>query len=385
MLSRNDTGGRVDIVPTDSLARGGSTRLYLLDAFRFGAAVAVLLYHYVSSYIEYDALPPVLRAATHVTRYGYLGVELFFMISGFVILWSAQSRTPTQFAVSRVGRLYPTFWVALLISTLLIAISSNWLPNANDAQLSVGRLVANATMVPTVMGAVPIDGVYWTLEFEIRFYLLVFILILVRQIEYSERWLYVWLALCAWSEFRPLPWSVAYLTLAPYGPFFIAGSVFYLIYAQGLSIPRVLALGVTMGLAISASLKVRSSFITPDIVSEWVVPIVVVGFYLLFVGMLMHRERSDAAAPYAQSLGALTYPLYLTHATLGSLLIAGLSPLIGVSVSLVLATVLAFVLAQFLSVTVDIPARRPMYNACYTLLRFARIAVARHLEKGRPL
>jgi peptidoglycan/LPS O-acetylase OafA/YrhL len=368
-----------------ALATDNSTRLHLLDVFRFCAALAVLLYHYVSSYVDYAELPSALRAATHVTRYGYLGVELFFMISGFVILWSAQGRTATQFAVSRVSRLYPTFWVAMLLSTLLIVISENWRAGAGDTPISLARLVANATMVPSLLGAVPIDGVYWTLEFEIRFYLLVFVLILVRQMENSERWLYIWLALCAWSEFGSPPWAVTYFALAPYGPFFIAGSLFYLIYALGFSVPRVIALGATAALTISASLKVRSSFLTPDVVSQWVVPVVVAGFFILFLGMLLHRERGDSVAPCTESFGALTYPLYLTHATLGSILIEVLTPSIGVSASLFAATLLALGLAQVLSVTVDIPARRPMREACFKGLRFVRRALAVRVEKGRPL
>jgi peptidoglycan/LPS O-acetylase OafA/YrhL len=371
--------------PSGPLATGNSTRLHLLDVFRFCAALAVLLYHYVSSYVDYAELPPALRAATHVTRYGYLGVELFFMISGFVILWSAQGRTATQFAVSRVSRLYPTFWVAMLLSALLIVISADWRASAGDTPMSLARLAANATMVPSLLGAAPIDGVYWTLEFEIRFYVLVFILILVRQMGRSERWLYMWLALCAWSEFGSPPWAVAYFALAPYGPFFIAGSLFYLIYAHGFSVSRVIALAATAVLTIDASLKVRSSFLTPDVISQWLVPVVVVGFFILFLGMLLYRERGDSVAPYTESLGALTYPLYLTHATLGSILIEVLTPWIGVSASLAAATLLALGLARVLSVTVDIPARRPMREACYVGLRFIRHALAARVEKGRPL
>jgi len=45
--------------------------------------------------------------------HGYLGVNLFFMISGFVILWTARDRTPSGFVLSRITRLYPEFWIGV--------------------------------------------------------------------------------------------------------------------------------------------------------------------------------------------------------------------------------------------------------------------------------
>ena len=75
-------------------------RLPALDLLRFAAAMGVLAYHYISSYLPEDLGSRWLEYAAHVTRYGYLGVELFFIISGFVILWSAQGKSATSFAVS---------------------------------------------------------------------------------------------------------------------------------------------------------------------------------------------------------------------------------------------------------------------------------------------
>ena len=51
-------------------------------------------------------------AIANVTKYGYLGVNLFLLISGFVILVSSDGKSPRQFVISRIVRLYPTYWVA---------------------------------------------------------------------------------------------------------------------------------------------------------------------------------------------------------------------------------------------------------------------------------
>ena len=76
-------------------ATKGAERLPALDLLRFFAAAAVMVYHYTYYFAESGG--PELSALEAVTRHGYLGVELFFMISGFVILWSASNRTAKKF------------------------------------------------------------------------------------------------------------------------------------------------------------------------------------------------------------------------------------------------------------------------------------------------
>lgn len=75
------------------------------------AALAVMIFHYGfrgnavgMSQFSYE---PMAEAA----KYGYLGVELFFMISGFVILMTASAGSLRRFCVSRAVRLYPSFWI----------------------------------------------------------------------------------------------------------------------------------------------------------------------------------------------------------------------------------------------------------------------------------
>src|SRR5436190_1602313 len=53
-------------------------------------------------------------------KYGYLGVELFFIVSGFVILLTALNRSAREFVVSRGTRLYPAFWTCVTITFLAI-------------------------------------------------------------------------------------------------------------------------------------------------------------------------------------------------------------------------------------------------------------------------
>src|SRR5689334_13592680 len=84
---------------------GGVERAPWIDALRILAACAVLGFH-----VFY--LTPVIQMPTSVQRiacHGYLGVEVFFMISGYVISLSAAGRTHCAFARARLLRLWPAF------------------------------------------------------------------------------------------------------------------------------------------------------------------------------------------------------------------------------------------------------------------------------------
>ena len=339
------------------------TRLPNLDLLRFIAAVMVLLYHYISSYIAPRIDDSVFSAVSLVTRYGYLGVELFFMISGFVIVWSAQKRSAPEFVISRFSRLYPTFWVAMLLTALAIFLLEPLVVESDPTRIDLRTLAANATMMPQIFDAPRIDGVYWTLEFEIRFYFLVFLLVLFGQMTRLELWLYTWLAVCVVSLWIPPPWVFSYFLLLTYAPFFIAGSLFYVVFANGWSVKRMLGMIIVMGLCVEASLRHKSGFLTPDAASLWIVPAITVLFFPVFL-VLIRGRRPWVSGAIAYRLGALTYPLYLTHAVIGSLLVRLLLEPLGPYVTFFVVTAFAFLLAQILVVAVDKPARRPAARMC---------------------
>ena len=90
-------------------------RLQLLDYGRFAAAFSVLLYHYTFNGFRNGKISSIgpVDFITYVTHFGKIGVEFFFIISGYVIYYSAQNKTPGEFAFSRIKRLYPAFWFAV--------------------------------------------------------------------------------------------------------------------------------------------------------------------------------------------------------------------------------------------------------------------------------
>ena len=92
------------------------SRLELLDYGRFLAAISVALFHYTFNGISNGKIASITLIPNLVefTKYGYLGVHLFFMISGYVIFFSARKGAPSKFAVNRAVRLYPAYWFAVL-------------------------------------------------------------------------------------------------------------------------------------------------------------------------------------------------------------------------------------------------------------------------------
>jgi peptidoglycan/LPS O-acetylase OafA/YrhL len=316
-------------------------RIPTLDLLRFVAAAGVMLYHFVTCF---PTDPPAISAAT---RYGYLGVPLFFMISGFVIPWSAMGRTPADFVASRVSRLYPTFWVAMALTIALAFVFQGTLP-------SVRTLIANMTMVPAMLGSPRIDDIYWTLEIEVRFYALIFVLLILRQMPHFERWLMGWLAAAVVCYFVNEPWAVSFALLMPHAVYFIAGGLFFLVMFRGWTWQRATAIALSSLLSAATAYDGRAGFISADAASAVIVPIVIVVFFGAFAML-----RVPVAPGLAYKLGALTYPLYLTHAAVGVFAYRALVPHIGWW-ALPVIIVLVLLVSWILSVTVDIPARKPV-------------------------
>ena len=96
-------------------------RLEILDVARFLAAISVVFYHYLyrgwtsGEFIDID-----FGQYEGLFKYGYLGVQFFFLISGFVICMSSEGKTTKEFLWGRVIRLYPAYWVCLLITLAFI-------------------------------------------------------------------------------------------------------------------------------------------------------------------------------------------------------------------------------------------------------------------------
>ena len=189
-----------------------------MDLLRFIAASAVVLYHFTyRPLVGAPAGNGTFGSVELVTRFGYLGVNLFFMLSGFVILWSSQGRTAPEFVVSRFARLFPSFWICLILTTLVVNLSGSGEP------ISARTFAANVTMIPGLLGASYVDGVYWTLFVELKFYFLVFALLISGTMGHVERWIGALVVVYMVCTSGVAPHWLASLTMFPLGTYFISG------------------------------------------------------------------------------------------------------------------------------------------------------------------
>jgi peptidoglycan/LPS O-acetylase OafA/YrhL len=133
-------------------------RLAYLDALRGIAALLVVFTHLFIPLLDDVWL-------FHQLDIGKLGVLWFFMISGVVIPFSLRPGPDgaRRFLISRFMRLYPAYWLSLLVFLTMLQLSGGPFP-------SWPQIVANLSMVQALLGFDDVVGLYWTLFIELVFY-----------------------------------------------------------------------------------------------------------------------------------------------------------------------------------------------------------------------
>lgn len=310
-------------------------RVNEIDLLRFLAALSVVFYHYTFRGYAADGLSampyPLLAPAA---KYGYLGVELFFMISGFVVLMTAAASARLRdFCVSRIVRLYPAFWACCTITyAATVAFSST-------QAATFDQYVVNMTMLSGLSRVPPIDGAYWSLLVEIRFYALVAVVLAVGRIHQAQRFIVLWLLACIALEgvaTLPIDWMpplalhyLRYLLIVNYATYFVAGATCYLIWSKGASLARFAVLGASWGLAVfqsGPSLREFEKYYKTGLNGGMVISILT-AFYVVM--LVVSLRRTGAIARYRWPLaGAISYPLYLLHQNVGYLVFNRLYPAI---------------------------------------------------------
>lgn len=288
-------------------------RINSLDLIRFLAAFGVLLAHYSFSFTFQGAInSPFLVSISEFARYGYLGVHIFFVISGFVILQSALNSDASKFFVGRFVRLLPLFAICSGI-TICIRI---W---RGDEGLTLLTYLANLSFFPyRVAGQPYIDGVYWTLAYEIQFYFYVLLLLIIGNIRrhiLPLTWL--WFACCfLWALFPLLPLGggrgiVNRISMADYAPLFIVG-ISMLLCLEKAKASRVLLLaGATMLAAWN-----ETQHLTGNSAFD---PRISAGAILLMpaIAIILIKKYPYLGGRCSLLLGAASYPLYLLHQEIG--------------------------------------------------------------------
>jgi peptidoglycan/LPS O-acetylase OafA/YrhL len=315
-------------------------RLHELDALRGIAALAVLLFHYAD---RFDQAYHHRGYFPYTFEVGKYGVQLFFVISGFVIFWTLErTRRASDFVVSRFSRLFPAYWAALLITYALVSMDG--LPGQ---RVPLNEALLNLTMFPDLLRASLVDGSYWTLQVELFFYVQMLVWFSLGALRHV-RWIVAgWLALAgayAIAEGNGVPWSYTLREVLDlrYISCFSVGILMYRLRSESLQLADVALLAGAVAVA--------------TLTWGWRDGVVLTGcigvFALLNAGRLsMLRQH------WLLFLGSISYTLYLVHQEIGYILIerferAGMHPV----ASIALVTLLMLGLAWAVSRLIERPA-----------------------------
>ena len=151
-------------------------RIVELDALRALAAINLLLFHFTHVYhVKYGYTSPL----GWEFPYGKYGVQLFFMLSGFVnAMTLLRKRTPSDFLAARIIRIFPAFWMVLVVNAILFTVA----PLAANG-ISWDQWLANLTVMPNIFGYECIEPVTWTLQIELLFYGIILFLFVTKLLE----------------------------------------------------------------------------------------------------------------------------------------------------------------------------------------------------------
>ena len=292
-----------------------SKRLDYIDALRVFALGSVIVFHYMFSGISRGVLTSVERSPIFgIAQYGYLGVELFFMISGFVILYSTQNRTALDFWKRRFWRLYPMYWLAI---TFIFITTNLWFWTEKGVGLK--QYLVGFTMFPTVFDINWVDPAHWFLARELQLYVFIsFFLLLGWSKKLPQIFTYWAVLVMVWNLLNLDTYGLWYVN--GFFSFMCGGAIIYSIREWGWTLMR------TIGLIASyiAGMDTRMSNVqwldenrkSPH--SALVIGIIITAIYLIMLATLSTKVSAWSAG-WVGLAGAVTYPLFLIHDRLGKM------------------------------------------------------------------
>lgn len=289
---------------------------------------------------------------------GPLGVGLFFLISGFVIPFSLDRLGPLQFLIQRFFRLYPTYAVGLAVTCAVVGLYSA----THDVPYKIrfSTYLKNASLCRDWLKGHGIDGIVWTLEVELKFYLICAAICTVANLR---KWWAILIPMglltlgcCTLTMNPPANRIVTVLAIAsPFLPFMFLGTCFANLQHRRWSLEKSLAVGGA--LAGCAAINFEHVQLLVGLLPRYFY-----ASYGLALAIFTLAYAFQNRIPYSRVLNGLaeiSYPLYVIHGVCGYVLLTVLmeagwpaSPAIAFTV------LLALVAATGLHFAVERPSLR---------------------------
>jgi len=287
----------------------------LLDPLRFFAAFWVMNFHYLfnqSGELEWY-------------RYGNLGVQLFFIISGFVIMGSLNKKSTKDFATGRFLRLYPIFWI-ICTGTYIITLL---MPNTVTSTFT--EYLRSMTMFGDLFNHIVgytrlIDPSYWTLTVELLFYIFIGIFAYIFGAKNIRYFFVGWFVFSVVSFIYGIDHNFfVKLLLVRHASYFIfGGSLYLLITKKAENIRQKL---VDFGLLFSSAIyatyihpRALEPYYTVNLLDTNIITLLHIAFFIMVVVLvyLSPKVKNLQVLKFFTILGGITYPLYLLHQKLGN-------------------------------------------------------------------
>lgn len=366
------------------MSQSQSSRLYELDVFRGIAAFSVLIFHYTSQYATLFQHSPELWFYFSMGRHG---VEFFFMISGFVILMSLErTKRGLDFVMGRISRLYPAYWTAIILTFLVVTLTQT-----PKLQVDAIAALANFTMLQGFFGISHVDDVYWTLQIELCFYVLMFALYQAKLLKHVEKIALGWLvvAIVLGVKTYTARWGTVADTITPE---VLSGSVptalgdlplmmaatksqasgiaaqlrefvreFFLfkyahLFTLGIILYRAKQQGFTLFRWIVIAVCILTQKIAYSSETSWETTLFVTAFTLAFYLAIQGHLKFVNFKPLIY-LGTISYSLYLVHQNIGYSIIRSLYQFqVNPNLSILIATAISLLIAVGITFKIERPA-----------------------------
>lgn len=299
------------------------THLYTLDLLRGVAALSVCLMHFTGSVLPKLKVP----LAAILFSWGWLGVEIFFVISGFIIPYVLlKSNYNLQgfgnFIGKRFVRICPPSYVALTLVILQYLFIDHFFHPAKSwsGSLSMGQISHHLFYTIPFTNYEWINGVFWTLAVEFQFYLFIGLLF---PLMFRSQYHFIGLSLLTLCLYY-MPFSDK-LQFFHYSSLFLMGGLTMLFFEKRVSTAIFLITLLAFGLCCYAQLGLLPTLFG-------------VGTSLVIAFVKIKNKVSTF-------LGNISYSLYLNHVLIGSTLEVVLSKIINPQTAAMKLTLLAFCVA----------------------------------------
>ena len=355
-------------------------RIAFAHALRGIAALSVLLSHYTehfwnfrevaAAFLGAPAWQGTAPALAGLHRWlpqgfaGHFGVALFFLISGFVMPFSLLGRSRAGFALARLLRIWPTYAAGLSVTMLAVWVSARHF--GEPVPFGAAQWAAQLLFIRDLLGLPSIDGIVWTLEIEVRFYLFCLLLAPALRAGRAGPLLTAGLGLAgAIGVLAALPLppagrtAIAELAVsAQMMTFMLLGAVFSA-WHRGTE-DRAVLLGTGSALLALFALHWAGGAMAAQLGPG----LLAYGAALaLFAACFARRRRIIQVPGPVDALARISYPLYVVHGVAGYavirlLLEAGWPPL----AAILAATILALATAAGLHRLVEVPTQQAAHR-----------------------